>query len=60
MSPIKEVQCPALGREIDIGYCQELQMATDEEIIWDGMEDRFSASQEAVCRKCKKRIDPSK
>lgn len=57
---IYEVLCPALRRIIDIGYCQELQMATDHEIIWGGMEDRFDAAQEATCKKCPKRIDPAR
>jgi len=56
---IDNVSCPALNRDIDFGYCQELQMATDDMIIWDGMEDRFSEQQMAICKKCKKRIDPT-
>jgi len=56
---INELYCPALGREIDIGYCQELQMATDDEIIWDGMEDLFDQGQMKTCKGCPKRIDPA-
>ena len=57
--PIKEVYCPVLDRVIDIGYCQELQMASDDMIIWDGMEDVFSEEQMHSCRKCPKQDDPA-
>lgn len=56
---IDTLHCPALNRSIDLGYCLELQMATNSEIIWDGMEDRFDARQEETCRKCNKRVDPA-
>ncbi len=57
---VNEVFCPALKRMIDIGYCFELEMASDDMIIWDGMEDIFEASQIAICKKCPKREDPTK
>jgi hypothetical protein len=57
--PIDNVLCPALGREIEIGYCMDLEYATDDMIIWDGIEDRFTDEQMAVCRKCPKREDPA-
>lgn len=56
---VDEVLCPALGRKIDIGYCMELEMAADNMIIWDGMEDKFNEQQIDLCKKCKKRIDPA-
>ena len=54
---VNELNCPALKRIIDIGYCQELQMATDNAIIWDGMEDHFNEEQEKICIDCPKRIN---
>lgn len=57
---IDNLICPALAKKlIDFGYCQELQMATDNEIIWEGMEDRFTEEQMEICRKCIKREDPA-
>ncbi len=56
---IDELHCPALKRTIDFGYCQELQMATDDAIIWDGMEDIFNEDQMKICKKCPKRTDPA-
>lgn len=57
---IDELDCPALKRMIDFGYCQELQMAVDGAIVWDGMEDRFDEHQTNICKNCIKRIDPTK
>ena len=56
---IDEVYCPVLLRKIDLGYCMELQMASDDMIIWDGMEDVFSEEQMKACRKCPKQEDPA-
>jgi len=33
-------------------------MAADKAIIWEGLEDRFDASQTALCKKCGNREDP--
>lgn len=56
---VNQMSCPALKRIIDFGYCQELQMASDDGIIWEGMEDRFKENQIIICKKCPKRIDPA-
>jgi len=53
------VNCPALERIIDFGYCQELQMATDDAIIWEGLEDVFNDTQKSVCKALKNRTNPA-
>ena len=60
-SEVFEYHCPALKRIIEFDYCQELQFACDDAITWNGMEDQpFDDEQCKTCRKCIKRIDPSK
>jgi len=53
------LSCPAINKSIDLGYCQELQMAVNNEIIWDGLEDNFNEKQKAICKNCRKRISPA-
>jgi hypothetical protein len=52
------VWCMALDRAIDWGYCMDLEMATDNMIIWEGLEDRFSDNQMLKCRQCMNRVNP--
>ena len=52
------VNCPALNRSIDFGYCQELQMASDNEILWNELEDCFDRAQYSICANCINRITP--
>lgn len=59
LNEIEDVICPALSRQIELGYCQDLQMAVDDEIVWSGVQDRFSREQEKICLACKKRKDPA-
>ncbi|MEI6580300.1 MAG: hypothetical protein WCN92_12690 [Eubacteriales bacterium] len=54
---IDSINCRALNREIEIGYCSDLGMAADDMIIWDGIEDHFSEAQISICKKCPKRKD---
>ena len=51
------VNCRALSREIEIGYCAELEMAADDMITWEGLEDIFTPEQIAACRNCPVRED---
>ena len=52
------VNCRALSREIEFGYCMEFEMAADDMINWDGMEDVFTPEQVAVCKNCPARANP--
>ena len=52
------INCPVLGKAIETGYCIEIQMASDDEINWKGMEDVFSPEQIRRCQSCKKHGNP--
>jgi len=59
-SEIGTVQCPLLDREIDFGYCQDIQYVADGMIKPEILEDSISPRRYSICKKCPKRIDPTK
>lgn len=59
---VDDVLCPMMNKEIELGYCVELQWIADE--IADGgvkpANDKSGLTEKdfAACLKCRKRIDP--
>lgn len=56
---IYDVMCPMLKRQIETGYCDELQMIADDAITPTEDEKHLTEKDFLVCRNCKKRIDPA-
>jgi hypothetical protein len=56
---IENVFCPMMKTVIETGYCDELQMIADDAITPTVDEEHLTESDFAMCRECKKRIDPS-
>lgn len=57
---IDTVQCPLLDREIDFGYCQDIQFVADNMIKPEVLEDDIPPEKYPICKRCPKRIDPTK
>lgn len=57
---IDDVKCPMLNKDIELGYCVELQMIADGAITPTEDEKYLSDTQFKLCKDCPKRIDPSK
>lgn len=56
---IDDVFCPMMKKMIEIGYCVELQWIADDEIFPTADEEYLTNEDFAICKKCKKRIDPA-
>lgn len=56
---VEDVFCPMLKRIIELGYCCELQWIADDSIIPTEDEKYLTEDDYAICKQCKKRIDPS-
>ena len=56
---IEEVFCPMMKKEIDVGYCNELQMIADNDIKPTVDEEHLTNTDYKICHNCKKRIDLS-
>ncbi|MCD8050945.1 MAG: hypothetical protein LUE89_04615 [Clostridiales bacterium] len=56
---IEEVYCPMMGKVVDVGYCNELQMIADKAVKPMPEEAHLTASDFAVCKECPKRYDLS-
>lgn len=56
---INDVYCPMMKKEIETGYCDELQMIADDAIKPTRDEENLTKEDFEICYGCKKRIDPS-
>lgn len=56
---IENVFCPMMHRTIETGYCDELQWIADGSITSTPDEEHLTEDDFKICKKCKKRIDPS-
>ena len=56
---VAAVDCPMLKKEIELGYCIELQWIVDGGVKPTKDEEFLTQKHYEICRNCKKRIDPS-
>ena len=56
---VDDVNCPMLKKEIELGYCIELQWIVDGGVKPTKDEKFLTQKHYEICRNCKKRIDPS-
>lgn len=56
---VNDVQCPLLGREIELGYCMDIQDVVDNMIESGMLEDNIPPEKYHICQHCPKRIDPA-
>ena len=54
---VTDVYCPMMKKEIETGYCEELQMIADDAIT-PMKEEHLTKKDFEICYNCKKRIDP--
>ena len=56
---IEDIFCPMMKKVIELGYCVELQWIADD-AIYPTTDEKFLTDKDfAICKKCKKRIDPT-
>lgn len=55
---VTDVYCPMMKKEIETGYCEELQMIADDAITPMKEEEHLTKKDFEICYNCKKRIDP--
>lgn len=56
---INDVQCPLLQREIELGYCMDIQDVVDNLAKASLLNDDIPLDRYPICQKCSKRIDPT-
>ncbi len=57
---VNNVQCPMLGKKIELGYCMDIQDVVDNMIKPEILEDNIPPEKYPICKRCPKRIDPTK
>lgn len=55
MVKIENVDCPMMGKNIDIAYCIELRMVADNEIKPSNSEKHLGSSDYEKCKHCRMR-----
>lgn len=56
---INNVVCPMIKKEIELGYCVELQWIADGDVKPTKDEECLTKKDFEICKNCKKRIDPA-